>query len=323
MSSSKPELPSLSSTTSRSSISAIPMSELEPSPVDEDDNPFENDEKTLPKPATYSSSSSSSSSTSFLGISHNRLLHTLGAIQKYSVIPPSIYLTMHYTNTAIIPLFTRSLEKSDSYLLLTRPYYQSFPLEPLLIFAPVLAHIISGVALRIIRRRVIAKRHGAETYRERRKIPWPKVSTTSALGFMLYPMFVAHVLVNRVTPKKVDGGSSSVGLKYFAYGVSRHSVLLNLGYAAMLCVASWHFVTGASKFLKLAPEYIVGAGEDGRKSRRRRGWLINGIAAIMAGVWIGGGLGVVARAGSSIQQNWETKHWDQIYKAVPLIGSWL
>ena len=95
---------------------------------------------------------------------------------------------MHYTNTALIPLFTQSLQTSDNLLLLTRPYYQSFPLEPLLIFAPIATHILSGLTLRLYRRRQIALRHGAETHIERQSIKWPKLSLTSALGYALYPM---------------------------------------------------------------------------------------------------------------------------------------
>lgn len=294
------------------------MHEVEPSPVDEETDPFENE--SLPLPAT---SKKASSSTNFLGLTPSRTVHLLSSIQKYATIGPSIYLTLHYTNTALIPLVSQSLRKSDDLLLLTRPYYQSFPLEPLLIFAPVVAHVASGIALRVYRRRQIAKRHGAETHRERATIPWPKLSLTSALGYALYPMFVAHVLVNRITPQKVDGGSSGVGLRYFAYGVAKHPLLANAGYAAMLAVASWHFVGGAAKYLRLSREYVIDGGDYGARKRRRRGWIVNAVAAVVAGAWIAGGLGVVGRAKDGGWQAWETANWDQIYKAVPVVGKWM
>src|SRR6185437_4340079 len=123
--------------------------------------------------------------------------------------------------------------------------------------APVVTHVLSGVALRIYHRRQDARRHGAESHAERRSIPWPKVSRTSALGFALYPMFVAHVLVNRVLPFKVLGGSSRVGLRYFAHGMTTHPWLLNAAYAVMLSVASWHFVGGAAKWLRWSPEFVT------------------------------------------------------------------
>jgi hypothetical protein len=297
------------------------MHEVEPSPIDEEDDPFESD--SLPLPATSKTSSSSSSNTNFLGLTPSRTIHLLSSIQKYATVGPSIYLTLHYTNTALIPLFTQSLAKSDNLLLLTRPYYQSFPFEPLLIFAPVVAHVFSGIALRVYRRRQNARRHGAETHSERRSIPWPKLSLTSALGYALYPMFVAHVLVNRITPQKVDGGSSGVGLRYFAYGVSRHPILANLGYAAMLSVASWHFVGGAAKYLRLSGEYVTDGGDYGARRRQRRGWIINAISAVVAGAWIAGGLGVIGRAKNGGWAGWEVANWDRIYQAVPIVGKWM
>ena len=291
------------------------MHDIEPSPVDDED-------ESMKLPLHQGDiESPTSSSTNFLGLTPARTIHLLASFQKYSVIPPSIYLTMHYTNTALIPLFTQSIAESEKQLLLTRPYYQSFPLEPLLIFAPVVTHVISGIALRLYRRRQNAKRHGAFNHNDRKRIPWPKVSLTSALGFALYPMFVAHVLVNRVTPLKVEGGSSGVGFRYFAHGMAKHPILANAAYAAMFCVASWHFVTGVSKYLKLSREYITDGGDFGRVKKRRRDWMINGVAAVVAGVWIAGGLGVIGRGGSS--QGWEAKNWDRIYQAVPVVGHWM
>ena len=307
--------PLLNTTESRGSISNAPMHEIDPSPVDEE--PQSSD--TLP--TYYSETKSSSSSTNFLGLTPARTTHFLQAIQQYSVIPPAVYLTMHYTNTALIPLFTQSLQTSDKLLLLTRPYYQSFPLEPLLIFVPIVTHVASGITLRVYRRRQNAKRHGAYTHKDRQTIPWPKLSLTSALGYALYPMMAAHVLVNRITPQNVDGGSSSVGLRYFAHGIAKHPILTSIGYAGMLGVASWHFVTGGAKYLKLSSEYITDGGDYGAKRKRNRGWIINGVAALMAAAWIAGGLGVIGRGGSG--QGWEAKHWDEIYRAVPGLGRWL
>ncbi|KAJ9634308.1 hypothetical protein H2204_006385 [Knufia peltigerae] len=315
------DLPPLTTTDTRaSSISAVPMHEVDPSPVDADDD---GDEKNplLPTPATSSSrtsSSSSSSSTNFLGLTPSRTIHILGTIQKYAVVPPTLYLSMHYTNTALIPLVTQSAIESDRYLLLTRPYYQSFPLEPLMIFAPVVAHVLSGIALRVYRRRLTARRHGAETHSQRRKIPYPPLSPTSAAGYLLYPMFVAHVAMQRVIPQKVEGSSAGVGLRYFAHGVAHDPWFSNTFYAAFVAVASYHFVTGAAKYLRLSREYVVEGGESGARRKKWRGRMINGVAAAVASLWIAGGLGVVGRSGAGV--GWEAKNWDRIYAAVPLLG---
>jgi succinate dehydrogenase/fumarate reductase cytochrome b subunit len=225
---------------------------------------------------------------------------------------------MHYANTSLIPLITQSAAESDKYLLLTRPYYQSFPLEALMIFAPILTHVITGVALRLYRRRISAIRHGAETFSQRKSIPWPKFSLTSALGYITYPLFVGHVLTMRIAPKNVEGSSAGVGLRYWAHGIAHNPWIGNIGYAVFMTVASFHVVTGAAKYLKVSREYITEGGQSGMNRRKWRGRIVNGVAALMAGVWIAGSLGVVSRSGMG--QGWEAKNWDKIYSAVPLIG---
>ncbi|KAL6241164.1 hypothetical protein RBB50_011843 [Rhinocladiella similis] len=311
------DLPPLTTSDTRaSSISAVPMHEVDPSPVDVDDDNDKN--RLLPTPATSSSSSSFSSTTNFLGLTPSRTIHILSTTQKYATLPPTLYLAMHYTNTALIPLLTRSATESDRYLLLTRPYYQSFPLEPLMIFAPVVAHVLSGVALRLYRRRLTAKRHGAETHAQRRKIPYPPLSATSAAGYVLYPMFVAHVLMQRIIPNKVEGSSAGVGLRFFAHGVAHDPWFANAFYAVFVGLASWHFVTGAAKYLRLSREYITEGGESGAVRRKWRGRIVGGVAAVVASLWIAGGLGVVGRAGAGV--GWEAKNWDRIYAAVPGLG---
>ena len=130
-----------------------------------------------------------------------------------------------------------------------------------------------------------------------------------------------HVLTNRITPLKVDGGSSGVGLRYFAHGMAKHPVLASAGYAVMLGVASWHFVTGGAKYLKVSREYVTDGGDYGMKRRRRRDWMVNGVAAVVAAAWIAGGLGVVGRGGSGA--GWEAQNWDRIYKAVPGLGRFM
>ncbi|OCT51001.1 hypothetical protein CLCR_08880 [Cladophialophora carrionii] len=313
------DLPPLSTTDTRASLAS--MHEIDPSPVDEEDPSISSSyptNATGPSSTTDPSSTPYHGTTNILGLTPTRTLHFLTSLQKYSVAPLGIYLAMHYTNTALLPLVTPSVRAADKYLLLTRPFYQTPPLEPLLIFLPVLTHVVSGVALRVYRRRITARRHGAETRKQRREIAWPKLSLTSLAGYALYPMFVLHVLSMRVTPRRVDGSSASVGLRYFAHGISAHPALGLAAHALLICTASYHFVSGAARFMRLSSEYVVGGGEDGRVKRKWRGRIINGVAALMAGIWIAGGLGVVGTSGPGV--GWEASHWNAIYKEVPLVG---
>ena len=319
------DLPPLTPNETRSSIYS--MHNVDPSPVDDDDEEANTQEAfstTDPSHPSYDrhDATSSHNTTNFLGLTPSRTIHILSTIQKLSLAPFGIYLTMHYTNTALIPLITPSVRAADSYLLLTRPYYQSAPLEPLLIFIPVLTHVISGVSLRLYRRRLTALRHGAETHKQRRelkkRIPFPKLSLTSAAGYVLYPMFVLHMLSMRITPKKIDGSSASVGLRYFAHGISSHPVVGVATHAFLIATASYHFISGGAKFMKLSREYVTEGGEDGCVKRMWRGRIVNGIAATMAGVWMAGALGVVGLSGKGV--GWEANHWDAIFKQVPLVG---
>lgn len=316
-----------------SSVSSYPMEQLEPSPVDEQaPTLYDTDvkEEHVVNPEDLSADQHPTyfppnrSTTNNVGISPSRIPSILLALQKYSTIPPSLYLIGHYTNTALIPLFTFSTQKAENSLLLTRPYYQSFPLEALLIFAPVVTHVVSGLSLRIYRRFQAAKRYGAETHAQRRQMSknlWPKLSLTSALGYALYPMMIAHVLVNRITPLKVHGDSSSVGLRFFSYGVKRHPWLANLGYTVLVSVASFHFVGGAAKYLRLTREYVTEGGDYGMRQRRLRSRAVNAVSAVVAAVWALGGLGVIGRGiGAPAGSAWEVKQWDQVYKAVPVVG---
>ena len=308
------------------------MQELEPSPVDETPGQdyFDSEKGTASDSANSSfpsetqadpSLSSSSASTSSHGLSATSITHILQSLQKYSTYPFFFFTAIHITNTSIIPLWTRNLHISDKYLLLTRPYYQSPILEEAIVFAPLAIHVFSGIALRIYRRRIIALRHGAETYSERRSIPWPKLSLQSAIGYLLYPLVIGHMYINRILPLQEEGGSSGVGLRFVAHGFTKHPVIDNLGYAVLIGLGSWHVVGGTAKWLRVSPEYVNMSGDYGRKVRRRRGWIVNSISAAVALIWMAGGLGVVGRGG--VGSLWEARGWDNLYRKVPFIGAWM
>ncbi|TVY28525.1 hypothetical protein LHYA1_G001938 [Lachnellula hyalina] len=201
------------------------------------------------------------------------------------------------------------------YLLLTRPYYQSFPLEPLLITLPITTHILSGLALRIHRRNGNLKRYGAANLSissrlSKRLKVWPAVSWTSASGYILAPLVLTHAFVNRILPWVYEGGSSGVGLGYVAHGFARHPAIAWTGYVALVATASGHFVWGAARW-----NGWVEAG-NGEKAKRRW-WVINGVAIALAGLWMAGGLGVVGTGGLS--EGWIGKGYDVLYSKVPLV----
>jgi hypothetical protein len=227
-----------------------------------------------------------------------------------------IYATFHITNTSIIPLITRSVPASEPYLLLTRPYYQSFLLEPLLVTLPITTHILAGLALRIHRRNANLARYGAGNLPLSKRFDssvkiWPAVSWSSLSGYVLAPLVLGHAFVNRTLPWIYEGGSSGVGLGFVSHGFAKHPYVAWGGYVSLIGIGVGHFVWGVARWNGWTP-----VGSD--KKAKRRWWTINGVAAIFTAFWMAGGLGVVARGGLS--DGWVGKGYDALYSKIPLVN---
>ncbi|WEW59457.1 hypothetical protein PRK78_004931 [Emydomyces testavorans] len=264
---------------------------------------------------------------------------TVAQIQKYSTYPPSIFLGLHLVNTSLIPLATRSVAASETYLLLTRPIYQAPVLEPVLLTAPILAHIASGVALRFVRQSRRARLYGAETRQQRKALKAANLPSVQArLGYLLIPFIGVHVLLNRIGPWYVDGGSSSVGLGYVAHGFARSPWTMGVWYTGLVGIGVWHFVGGCAQWmgwrevvglnrekekrLGATAGYLGNAKQiEALRRRKWRTWVILGATLAGATLWLAGGLGVVGREG--LGSGWEAKTWDSIYSQIPLLGPYL
>ncbi|KAL1656407.1 hypothetical protein SLS61_000870 [Didymella pomorum] len=297
------------------------LTEVEPSPVEETPNEFKEgyfplEEKSegqqefdLPQRTT---------TTLGLGGSHGPVWW-LTRIQKYSSYAFGIFTTFHIANTSLIPLAVRSVPEANRYLLLTRPYYQSTLAEPLVVALPLLAHITSGVALRLYRRRIALQRYGAETRTDKRSIPWPVVSGTSLLGYILLPLASFHVWTTRILPSYMHGDNSLISLSYISHGFATHPFLSFAGFTALVGTGVWHFVWGASQWLGWKPSQVSVYSEHKDMERKRRWYVINGVAAAITGLWLAGGLGVVGRAGKTV--GWIGREFDDLYSKVPFMQS--
>lgn len=256
-------------------------------------------------------------------------------IQKYSTYPPTAFFILHLANTSLIPLVTRSVPASESYLLLTRPVYQAPGLEHLVLTLPIIAHIASGIALRNIRAARRARLYGAETRAQRSTLYfWPRMSLQARTGYFIVPLVAFHALVNRVTPLIVEGGSSGVGLGYIAHGFTRNPMFWNVFYFFFVTASAWHFVGGWATWMgwrvttarkershKGSLDGYRGPTETKSKRQRKMWWVVNGIAAAGAALWLAGSLGIVGRAGEGA--GWEAKGWNEMYSQVPIVGKWL
>ena len=242
----------------------------------------------------------------------------MSRIQKYSSYTFTLFLGFHITNTSVLPLLTRSVADSETYLLLTRPFYQSPLTEPFVVALPLLAHVGSGVALRLYRRHQLAKRYGNVNHEQQRHIRWPSLSGTSLIGYILLPLVTGHAFVNRVLPLWAEGDSSGVGLGFVSHGFAKQGVVSFVGFSALIAVGAWHFVWGGAHWLGLTPR---GASAGGTEGRKRRWYVLNALSAGVAGLWMLGGLGVVGRGGAT--GGWVGRGYDELYSRIPFVGRWM
>lgn len=263
--------------------------------------------------------------------------NAVSGLQRYSTYPPTAFFVLHFANTSLIPLVTRSVPASEPYLLLTRPIYQAPGLEHFVLTLPILTHIVSGIALRNIRASRRARLYGVETSAQRALLAsWPRFSLQARSGYFLVPLIGLHALVNRVTPLMVEGGSSGVGLGYVAHGIARSPVFWNIFYLMFVSASVWHFVGGWATWMgwrvttirkergskgSLESYLRHPQNQDRAKRQRKMRWMVNGVAAVGAALWLAGALGIVGRAGEGA--GWEAQGWNEMYSQVPIIGDWL
>ncbi|KAE8377689.1 S-adenosyl-L-methionine-dependent methyltransferase [Aspergillus bertholletiae] len=312
--------------------SIVSMHELDPSPVQDEFPDLESGEY-IPQSQRHPSKLGNISEAGLppfsLGLRGYNWDSWLSALQRYSTYPPTLFFALHFANTSLFPLATRSVPDSEAYLLLTRPIYQSPGLEHVILTVPILIHITSSIALRNIRSSRRARRYGAETRAQRYSLDfWPRMSLQARLGYCLFPLLGVHVLVNRVTPLIVDGGSSGVGLGYVAHGIARNPVLWNVYYVVLSAVGMWHIIGGWATWVgwrvttaqkgrgykKGSLEGYLGytESEEQVKRKRRMRWVVNGVAAVGTAAWLAGALGIIGRGGQGL--GWEANGWNKIYK---------
>nr|POF13170.1 hypothetical protein CFP56_10318 [Quercus suber] len=297
--------------------SSLSLQQLDPSPVEE--TPGDSKDEYFPRhdaPAAQTHHA--------LGLSHSAIWY-LSRIQRYSSYAFSAFAAAHIANTSIIPLITRSVPESERYLLLTRPYYQGLPAEPLLVIIPLWAHVLSGVALRVYRRHLNAKRYGDDEFRSRKGVFssefWPKVSGVSKLGYVFVPLLAGHIFINRAVPNNFPGGSSNINLSYVSHAFAKYPAVSFAGFASLLTIGCWHITWGWAQWLGWTPNQVTTMGTERRLIKKRKWYILNAVAAAVTGLWMAGSFGVVAKGGEA--PGWVGKMYNDMYKTIPVVGSWM
>ncbi|KAL7785615.1 hypothetical protein V8C37DRAFT_393598 [Trichoderma ceciliae] len=330
-----------------STLTAISLLQLDPAPMDSDpDTPTEKQNPMYPLPTDGTMEGGAGSiktgSTMAPGLSGSGrgAIYYLTRMQKYSSYAMSVFTTMHLANVSLIPAVTRSVAGSETYLLMARELYQTTITEPLLVGLPVLTHIGSGIALRLLRRSENIRRYGGSTpgmyalmrsrtdggtaASSRSSVQlWPPLSWISWSGYLYAAFWGAHVLMNRVLPLATEGDSSNIGLAYVSHGFARHPMIATFAYRGLIGVGCSHMVWGLAKWFGIAPSTKGWWGSEAvtvdKKTRRlrRRRWLgVQAAVVAAAALWAVGGLGVVARAGAS--EGWIGKLYDDLFAKVHL-----
>ncbi|KAK8099053.1 uncharacterized protein PG998_012294 [Apiospora kogelbergensis] len=332
----------------RSSLNRKPSQEtlmsllhLDPAPMD-NASIYEKELPDLPEEDLESSRSSlrsrnTSSSSTTLGLSGtaNGPLYYLTRIQRYSSYTFGFFAGLHVANTSVFPLVYRSVPYSEPFLLMAREVYQTRFSEPLLVALPILAHVASGVAIRLIRRSQNLQRYGGATpgmyalhrsksssttssSKSNNQSGWPMLSYTAISGYVFAPILASHIFMNRVLPLMVEGDSSNIGLQYVAHGFASQGLPAWVAYTLLIGVGVGHMVWGGAKWMGIAPPpgwRRTTVDKQLRKRRSRAWWSINGVAFAGIALWAAGGLGIVARWGAT--EGWLGKVYDSIYAQSP------
>ncbi|KAI5283110.1 RNA methyltransferase tRNA(m5U54)methyltransferase, partial [Ascosphaera aggregata] len=266
-----------------------------------------------------------------LGLSGRNWDSWLSSVQKYSTLGPCIFLGFHLANTSLIPLVTRSIPESESYVLFTREVYQASRIEHAMITAPVIAHVLSGMLRRILRQRRHARLFGIAPSKKLNSL---QPGLQGKLGYALATLLGVHVIANRVVPLYVDGGSSNISLAYVSYGLQKAPWFMGLAYISLIGTTAWHLIGGSAFYCgwkdviewpewKNTSRHLTKSDRKSsaiveRESRRRRRWLIvSTMATVLTVTWLAG---LKMIGDNKSYASWEVAEWDKLYKSIPILG---
>ncbi|KAK6357815.1 hypothetical protein TWF730_007173 [Orbilia blumenaviensis] len=225
----------------------------------------------------------------------HRITHYLVKTQQISSYIFTGFLGIHWFTTGIFPLFGDA-EATDSSLLLSRVIYQNDVIEPCLVLGSVGAHIVSGVALRIIRR--------VKQYNKYGRVIWFRdLGILQGSGYLLIPMVAIHFSIVRLLPLIRDGGSESIGIGFLAHGFVQLKYLSWFMYPALAIVGTFHVAQGWARWKGYPKNW---------KSR------VVCLATVVSGVWLTSVIRI-SRIGRAVGHL--GRHYDDFYNAILSLSS--
>lgn len=115
----------------------------------------------------------------------------------------------------------------------------------------------------------------------------------------------------------MHGDNSLISLSYISHGFASHPFISFAGFTALVSAGVWHFAWGAAQWMGWKPSQVSPYAENKQLAKKRRWYGINGVAALVAGLWLAGGLGVVGRDGKTV--GWIGTEFDELYSKIPLM----
>lgn len=214
-----------------------------------------------------------------------RTIRVLSFVQKWSVIPFTMFAGIHLLSVAIVPAFF-GVEAGNDLILAGRELYQMPQVEWGLLISTS-AHVISGILLNGLRKYYnyikygtskSKKNHANAKYKktdERDEVKdinqglggitsllglgprkslsykWFGLSPLSFSGYIFLGLILGHVYMVRVGPLLTTGDSGIVDLNYVSKSMQRKGAIVHLPLIGLVSSGVYHMVVGWNRVLGL------------------------------------------------------------------------
>jgi hypothetical protein len=217
------------------------------------------------------------------------LIKSLRTTHRYSAYAFTGFGLVHFLNTGLAPLISEpswafktlmvesrlsklfqslgsdiqsgslfnSLKFADDNLLAARALYHAPYVEASLIFAPILIHVGSGLAIRLLR--IARERYWFSEQPRKIGLSWQ-----ARAGYLLAPLLAAHVFTNRIVPYALDLDVTSSLVAHILARPKGSEPLIRtrigiaaarLAYAAFVAIGAWHMTAGLAQFLQVRQRF--------------------------------------------------------------------
>ncbi|CDK28378.1 unnamed protein product [Kuraishia capsulata CBS 1993] len=202
----------------------------------------------------------------------------LVSIQKYSVIPFTVFSALHLSSTIFVPAVAGPGAGEDVFTM-ARTIYQAPGIEETMVLGAAGTHVLSGVLLRICRKIKHDSEYGKQKRRSKAYMTEAEkakdadfglggffslfgfgskqsvvskkfgISPSVFSGYLLTVLLTCHVASLRLAPLLVDGDSSYVSLAYISHIFNRSPIFTSGALGLLTAVGTYHMSSGWLRIL--------------------------------------------------------------------------